>query len=218
MNKCKLCGKDIPDGRSYCSIKCSIKDSSAKGNRTEILALHKQGMLGADIARQLGISRARVAQVRAEAGLKPNKPSRRFGFSETCLRCGKKIGVRTNSSFCGMECYQAMVDENRIEVQCEWCGKKLARKPSVAKRNTIHFCDYECHGKWLATTAGFTARPENRRNKWSTYKCPECNAHARIYFKSKERIRLKCDNGHLAWAVAEQPAIIIEGPAMSNEH
>ena len=43
---------------------------------------------------------------------------------------------------------------NKVEVKCTHCGKKLLRFPSEIKQHKMSFCDQKCQGKYLSTIIG----------------------------------------------------------------
>jgi len=84
----------------------------------------------------------------------------------TCIVCDKKFEryevneTPSNKHYCSSECFGEWVSENnigedhpnwnggKIVVNCEWCNNSLQRKPSDLEKNSHHFCDYNCQGKW----------------------------------------------------------------------
>lgn len=41
-------------------------------------------------------------------------------------------------------------DGGKVEVECEWCGDTVRKKPCKADSVDRHFCDHDCQGKWLS--------------------------------------------------------------------
>jgi len=67
-----------------------------------------------------------------------------------CRQCGREFRVRKGdkSKYCSKEC-RIKSRIKTVTKLCEWCGKPMVVKPSVAKRQ--RFCSVECKHKWFAS-------------------------------------------------------------------
>ncbi len=165
-NACKVCGKEIAAGRQYCSRKCQNKGMVNVETREKIVQLNRQGMTDAETARELGISRARVSDLRALAGLPVIGRSRKTRHE--CPQCGRSFMAYKSQIHCSLDCAH---NASRAKAPkrpcrpCAWCGKAIRVKPSHLRRTEMSFCNKVCQGKWLAVHAGFLAHPENTRKR-----------------------------------------------------
>lgn len=67
------------------------------------------------------------------------------GGSKKCMKCGKVFygdpGVIKKSSYCSREC--ANTASNRIEIECDQCGKSFCVTPTILNRGR-RFCSFRC--------------------------------------------------------------------------
>ena len=98
-----------------------------------------------------------------------NKPGRpRERVARTCEQCGahfeiipswlKGGGGRFCSRQCSHEHKRTVTGENhplytKVELTCQWCGKKYTQKKSIAERGS-KFCSPNCHGAYRSHTIG----------------------------------------------------------------
>jgi len=66
-----------------------------------------------------------------------------------------------------------------MNVKCSFCGTKLQRKPSVAKKNKNNFCNIECKSKWMKNR-----KPWNFKGKVSA----NCDICGKEFFRLKSKI------------------------------
>lgn len=113
-----------------------------------------------------------------------------------CDWCGEvtermECHVRGEHNFCDYECHgkyrsEHMTGESSvrweggpIEVECAWCGAPKEVQRSRDRRNENHFCDIECHGKWMSDywSGGPGDMPSGERHPlWArvTEQCDQC--------------------------------------------
>lgn len=67
--------------------------------------------------------------------------------TNVCERCGKEFTAPTKKQkFCSYEC-SGKNNINRVEFNCEYCGKKSNKIKSEYDRNKHHYCSVECQNK-----------------------------------------------------------------------
>lgn len=112
------------------------------------------------------------------------------GVEVTCAQCGDTKRVppsqanKTERSFCVQECERQWKSENihgenhhqwsgRVEVKCAWCGDPKDVIPSIAERNTRHFCNLECSANWRSENIVAEDHPQWDGGK-TTVECAYC--------------------------------------------
>ncbi len=124
-----------------------------------VLDLYAKGILDIEIARQLGISRERVRQLRNDLGL----PRQAFKVIYVCHVCGCHMSERR------MYCEKCAFDLYHETKSCNSCGKPITRSKSLWRGN-LAFCDRQCQGRWLGLKYG-------RGGNESKNKCPSCGGN-----------------------------------------
>lgn len=102
------------------------------------------------------------------------------GEEYTCDECGttfrrRPSAVNSEQVFCKKAC-KDVYQENKVSVNCDWCGDKLERIPSTVDGN--NFCDMDCRDK------------HHTDNNTTLVECDECGDTVR---KSNWRLR-RSDN------------------------
>ncbi|MBI4288042.1 MAG: hypothetical protein HY671_06410 [Chloroflexi bacterium] len=124
--------------------------------RVAELRLQSPDMPGAEIARQLGISRERVRQILAKRRL----PTRvKWAPKNRCSRCNARLRDRTKTGLCLRCLKERRHMEGHTKLVCEVCGVSFERRASrvraQAKRGYVHtFCGKVCQGRWLGAQRG----------------------------------------------------------------
>lgn len=154
---------------------------SPKASRQEVLALHEQGLFQADIARLLGVSRARIGQVIKAAGVKGPV----FG---TCPRCGRtsrvgKYCLRCRRSAVKKGCAPEELPRLRRylpgERICTKCGVKYNRTREDGKANSKYERGYDSECTRCYSKRIYGERPERRAavgaacKRWRTKKASD---------------------------------------------
>lgn len=136
---------------------------------------------------------------------------------KNCENCGKKFKVppsRKDARFCSLECYHEYIKgennphhKDTTEVECDWCGKTLERKPWQLRDH--NFCDKDCFGKWNAQNLSvkkvkrkckycgktFFTYPSKVRNGGGVYCSKECRD--KVFENSGKESRFS--QGHIPW-------------------
>ena len=60
-----------------------------------------------------------------------------------CVFCGKEFDGRKNQKFCCRDC-SSKSQTNKVEVDCEHCGKTILKQPNELKSYKHHYCSREC--------------------------------------------------------------------------
>jgi len=116
-------------------------------NRTIVRTLTFQGLTASNIARQLGISRERVRQIKVDEEL----PTRSRKLPSICPICGEPARY----TFCSGGCAQTNKHRTHSRwVTCDDCGKPVVRTLSKLARNRHTFCDNKCKGHYVDTHWG----------------------------------------------------------------
>ena len=173
--RCLDCNAPI----SYYARRCDKCFRKAYGRKPSAvaptaLALQKQhpDWTWQRIATEVGVTRERVRQVMAKAGI-PN-PSLALSLlnEPKCQKCGLGV-LRRHTKLCPECRYE---DVEVYDLVCSECGKTFERKAWLQDRQdrinphhgTIVFCGRPCQGKYLAKHSGFIAHPENMRYQRKT--------------------------------------------------
>ena len=161
-NHCLDCGKLISRRSKRCHKCAGINLYYKEETSTAIILglINEHPVREVDLARQLGISRERVRQIRNKFQLcqfiSPKKPPR------LCGRCGKKTHPGNKSGLC----QKCLTLTHRTVKVCEVCGKEFSRPPShFHPRAPGRFCSRHCHGVWLGKTYGVGSPNETERQR-----------------------------------------------------
>lgn len=84
-------------------------------------------------------------------------------LEKECLNCNQVFEVwpkRFKATYCSKKCmaedYRSRFsgeenpNYNRVQVECDYCSKKLLRIPYRIQNYDKHFCNFECEGDWLS--------------------------------------------------------------------
>lgn len=173
QKECKQCKQAfqanntrIGRDRVFCSPKCASeyrRQHFYGTNTPKVIELWNGGMMTAQIAGELKISRARVQQILGHhrdklTELPEDRKKKANTF--TCLKCGKEfISHNYDRKFCSKECFlseRPLLPKSShllmLTFTCDGCGVKFERSGRLenihrhagAKR---HFCSVECYRK-----------------------------------------------------------------------
>jgi predicted RNA-binding Zn-ribbon protein involved in translation (DUF1610 family) len=175
----------------------------------EVRELHLKGKTDSEIAREIGISRERVRQLRVKLGVPRN-----VKLSNRCFDCGKPM--RAGRKRCP-ECHQAFKDAQWASMRCDNCGKEYVIRASRArakskKGSKYDFCSKRCQGLYAASHWGFIRRPPPRK-----YTCPVCGNKMRragpSFFRKGDQARVRythCDCGAKARIIIRPDGMEVE--------
>ena len=80
-----------------------------------------------------------------------------------CSKCGKEIG--------------RLKMTNKIKCKCDYCNKEIEQIPSQYKNQKHHFCNKECHSRWMSKNQSGENSPIYRKIKCS---CDYCGLEIKV--------------------------------------
>jgi predicted nucleic acid-binding Zn ribbon protein len=157
MPKCLMCGKDIPEGRKFCSLSCGTRHRNLSRNRHPVLKICEQ--CGKEYTVKYyhkDISKFCSDECHLDY-------LRRNNRLEPCSYCGKPVEVnwkRRNRKryYCNNDCYNRSRSETKETVICSGCGKPYTIFRSQKNLYLQHYCTRACyleHGN-ISTTGYVT--------------------------------------------------------------
>ena len=104
---------------------------------------------GSAIARKFNVSRQRINQILAGAGLASASAKR--GEVKNCIDCGTRL-ADPRAVRCG-ECYRSHLEDEMVPVVCDECGTVFKRRKcqvifDVKRGYNLSFCNRECLGRY----------------------------------------------------------------------
>lgn len=106
----------------------------------------------------------------------------------TCDNCGKTFEREAfeveshKNHFCCLKCANEWQRRNRVEITCEYCGKRKKIKPSRVSEHT--FCSHECYTNWVKATGAVNGT-----------KNPQFGKHASVATRREKSIRMRSAKG-----------------------
>ena len=137
-------------------------------HRVQVIRQRNPCMTTTEIGLTVGLTRERVRQILAGAGLRTRRQPLLVGY---CTQCGKELyGYRYSRMkeprFCGPDCRRAYA---YIDLVCDNCGRLFKRRATLVLlaqtrlgyKGTGLYCGRRCLGLHVARAYGFLAHPEN---------------------------------------------------------
>ena len=121
--------------------------------QTQVIELlnNDPDLTNTELATRLGVTRARISQIRIRLKQRPN---RRASW-HPCQSCGTL--VRKRAKFCDSFCQGLWA--GGVKLTCETCGKvfvrggaRVAQRVRAGQRHV--WCSKECQGSWLGNPRG----------------------------------------------------------------
>jgi len=148
---CPDCGREVSRVGLKCRS-CSRLHTAGYGTTVQkVLAnLGQPGATMASIAREVGVSRERIAQIRDRFQLCQFMPVHRR-VKRFC-QCGNLLNPVNK----GTRCQTCRSNEARLTLLCEWCRRQFTRKKGIQhqlqRRSKSHkdFCSRKCAHLWNA--------------------------------------------------------------------
>jgi hypothetical protein len=119
-------------------------------NAERVQALREANPLisGANMAKELELSRQRISQILAKLEL----PTRFYPSHKECPNCKIEFEVRRNRKYCSRECANAGKVRTELVIKpCEGCGVPVTRRPyRIRTKSGRVWCSRTCMKQFLS--------------------------------------------------------------------
>ena len=145
-----------------------------EGVRQQVAELLCSGAVSyAEVARQVGVSRERVRQIKHKMHLLPSVAAIRYHLEQKCIDCS--VHISCGASRCHPCAAQWRYKELQpIIVSCLICGKQIRRSPSARIKGGPVYC-HDRHEVVVACSMCGKRMVRLRRNQVSYMTLPHCN-------------------------------------------
>lgn len=89
-----------------------------------------------------------------------------------CKNCGKEFNGKVNQKCCSRKCSNELKFP-KVITKCDYCGKKIEKRPYEIERSKHHYCSSECRSKHQKLTLKGESNPNFKKANIDV-KCSNC--------------------------------------------
>lgn len=95
-----------------------------------------------------------------------------------CKNCGKEFNGKVNQKCCSRKCSNELKFP-KVITKCDYCGKKIEKRPYEIERSKHHYCSSECRSKHQKLTLKGESNPNFKKANIDV-KCSNCGKKINI--------------------------------------